>query len=163
MLESLSEKEEKSSPWFIQVSFTGASAPFQAPDRFIKLYEQKQKMKGNIKEKQKSFEENVIRKGMVSAVDEAIGKIMSKLKSSEDWDNTIVIFLSDNGSSAPEGNLPFKGIRGSLQEGGVRVPAFITSPLMDETVQGCIIKNVTHITDIFPTILSLAGSFYNFI
>ena len=79
MLESLSEKEEKSSPWFIQVSFTGASAPFQAPDRFIKLYEQKQKMKGNIKEKQKSFEENVIRKGMVSAVDEAIGKIMSKL------------------------------------------------------------------------------------
>ena len=47
-------------------------AQIQAPEKFIKLYKQQQKMKGNIKEKQKSFEENVIRKGMVSAVDEAI-------------------------------------------------------------------------------------------
>ena len=105
-------------------------APYQAPDRFIKLYDKNQKVKGNKKQKQKLFEENVIRKGMVSAVDEAVGEIMTKLKSSEDWNNTIVIFLSDNGSSVPEANTPFQGIRGSLQEGGVRVPAFISSPLL---------------------------------
>ena len=114
-------------------------------------------MKGNKKQKQKLFEENVIRKGMVSAVDEAVGEIMTKLKSSEDWNNTIVIFLSDNGSSVPEANTPFQGIRGSLQEGGVRVPAFISSPLLDKSTRGSIVKDMTHITDVFPTILSLTG------
>ena len=97
---------------------------------------------------------------MVTAVDEAVGEIMSKLKSSEDWNNTIVIFLSDNGSSVPEANIPFPGTRGSLQEGGVRVPAFISSPLLEDSSRGSIVKDMTHITDIFPTILSLSGIHY---
>ena len=99
----------------------------------------------------------MIRKAMISAMDEAVGEIISRLKESEDWENTVVIFLSDNGSSVRSANLPFRGGRGSPLEGGVRVPAVVVSPLLREEVRGRPLPHVIHITDIAPTILRLAG------
>ena len=103
------------------------------------------------------FEEIIVRKAMVSAMDEAVGDIISGLKESGAWENTVVVFLSDNGSNVPEGNLPFQGKRGTVKEGGVRVPALVVSPLLDEEVRGETLQHMVHITDITPTILTLAG------
>ena len=93
---------------------------------------------------------------MITAADETIGNIINKLKMSPAWERTVVIFLSDNGSPVISANHPFRGLRGMLQEGAVRVPAFITSPKINVT--GRRIDNMIHMTDIFPTVLDLAGN-----
>ena len=142
-------------PWYVQVSLTGAGSPYQVPDKYISHYD-----KGKLKHKldKKLYEETVVRKGMVTAADEAIGKIIDKLQETDDWANTVVVFLSDNGSASEEGNKPFSGTKGTLGEGGVRVPALVSSPLLSSDVRGTKVYDLTHITDIFPTLLHLAGN-----
>ena len=109
------------------------------------------------------FEEKVVRRAMVSAMDKAVGDILTGLRQSKDWENTVVIFLSDNGSSVKEGNLPFRGGRGSPLEGGVRVPALVTSPLLREEARGKVVSEMVHITDLMPTILHLAGQIFSLV
>ena len=99
----------------------------------------------------------MVRKAMISAMDEAVGEIVTRLKKSEDWEKTVILFLSDNGSSVLSGNSPFRGGRGSPLEGGVRVPALVASPLLAEEVRGQTLSHMVHITDLAPTLLSLAG------
>ena len=106
---------------------------------------------------QEEFEEKVVRPAMISAMDKAVGDILSRLRQSKDWENTVVVFLSDNGSPVREGNLPFRGGRGTPLEGGVRVPALVASPLLRQEARGQRLTEMVHITDILPTILHLAG------
>jgi len=148
----LDKLDEKNQPWYLQVAFTAARAPFQAPDRFMEMYDKRKHGKFAKIE----FDLESVRKGMVSAVDEAIGEIVAKLKNTGKYNNTIIIFSSDNGSADSNANLPFKGVRGHLTEGAVRVPAFVHSPLLGVSRQGTRSEEMVHITDWFPTILSLA-------
>ena len=149
--EKIEELETSDKPWLLQVSFTSSSPSYQAPDSFMELYDNQTSYS------KEEFEEKVVRRAMVSAMDKAVGDIISKLRESKDWENTVVIFLSDNGSSVKEGNLPFRGGRGSPLEGGVRVPALVVSPLLREEARGSRLTEMVHMTDILPTILHLAG------
>jgi arylsulfatase B len=68
--------------------------------------------------------------GMVTAMDDMIGNITKELKNSGLYDNSVIIFFSDNGGSDNGGasNLPLKGDKGTFYEGGIRTPAFIHAP-----------------------------------
>ena len=101
-----------------------------------------------------------IRRAMITAVDDAVARIVQKLQDTGTYNNTVIIFLSDNGSPMPGSgaNQPFRGMRGTLEEGGVRVPAFISSPLLIPESRGSRVKEMVHVTDILPTILSLASA-----
>ena len=160
---SNSDKDtERKSPWYLQVSFTGAAAPFQVPEKYMSMYEGQEVGKKNRKRKlsKERNEEFKIRRAMITAVDDAVGKIIRKLKETGNFNNTVIIFLSDNGSPSPGSgaNLPFRGMRGTLEEGGVRVPALISSPLLPLDNRGVRVEEMVHVTDILPTILSLAGA-----
>ncbi len=93
--------------------------------------------------------------GMVDNMDENIGRILRKLDELALSDNTIVIFLSDNGPNTERYNGDMKGIKASVDEGGSRVPFFIRWP-------GKIRANIrvepiaAHI-DLLPTLVELAG------
>ena len=103
------------------------------------------------------FKKKVLRRAMISAMDKSVGDIISGLRQSKDWENTVVIFLSDNGSSVKEGKLQFRGGRGTPLEGGLRAPALVASPLLREEARGEVVSEMVHITDLMPTILHLAG------
>lgn len=88
----------------------------------------------------------------LNKLDDAIGKLMAKLKQSQLDDNTIVVFISDNGGSPRTyaDNTPLKGNKYILEEGGIRVPLvlsgegyFPSNKVYESTVSG---------TDIFPTL-----------
>ena len=73
--------------------------------------------------------------GMVTAMDDIIGNLTHKLADLNLWDNTYLIFVSDNGGNEHQGasNDPLKKGKGTTYEGGTRTPAFVYSPLITKT------------------------------
>lgn len=93
--------------------------------------------------------------GEISGIDMAVGKLRNRLKALNISEETLLWFSSDNGGKFPEGNNgDLRGQKGTLWEGGIRVPALIEWP---GTIEHNISSVPTSTVDIFPTLLELAG------
>lgn len=98
---------------------------------------------------------------MVAALDDSVGNVTAYLKEAGLYDNTIIIFTTDNGGPAHgfdgnyANNFPLRGVKHTLWEGGVRGTSFVHSPLINK--KGRISDKLLHVTDFYPTILKLAG------
>ena len=123
----------------------------------------------------KQRQDNVQFAAMVESVDESLGRVLDKLKSLKLDDNTIVILFSDNGgmSAANFGNpkrvvsptkldrafstsnLPLRGAKGWLYEGGIREPLIIKWPQRGGSGVVCDVPVIS--TDFYPTILEMVG------
>ena len=78
------------------------------------------------------------------------------------YDNSVIVFISDNGArfiSTVEGadkpNYPLKGFKNTIYEGGARVPGFVHSPLLEQP--GRRYQGLLHMVDFLPTLVNLAG------
>ncbi len=94
---------------------------------------------------------------MTFALDRAIGKIIDELKKQGLFENTMIVFLSDNGgaNNNQSSNLPLKGFKGNKYEGGQRIPFFISWP--KGIKGGTKFEGLSSSLDIFPTALTAAG------
>jgi arylsulfatase A len=96
-----------------------------------------------------------IYKEMLEVMDEGIGKIIQTLKKTGQYDNTVLIFLSDNGPNQNGNNGGLRGFKGGPYEGGSRVPAIISYP---NKIKKGAVNNQTILTmDILPTLLDFIG------
>jgi arylsulfatase len=101
---------------------------------------------------------NLYEAGMAQ-LDDIVGSIMKKLDDMGEADNTILVFSTDNGAETftwPDGgNTPFKGQKGTVYEGGFRVPCIVRWPgkVKEGTVQNGMMSGL----DWFPTLLAAAG------
>ncbi|MHC4962393.1 MAG: sulfatase-like hydrolase/transferase, partial [Planctomycetota bacterium] len=105
-------------------------------------------------------QDHAVYAGMVEAMDLAIGKVMDALRANGLDDNTIVMFMSDNGGlstseGSPTSNLPLRAGKGWMYEGGIREPVIIKWPGVTKPASVCS-EPVTS-TDFYPTILEIAG------
>ena len=136
---------DPSRPLFLYVPFNAVHSPHQVPDRYMEPYPN---MKGNRR----------IYAGMLAAMDEAIGEIVAALEAKGLRKNTLIFFCSDNGGPAPgvvTSNGPLRAGKGTLYEGGVRVPAVA---VWDGKIKaGSIVDAALHMVDWYPTLLKLAG------
>ena len=89
--------------------------------------------------------------GMIENIDENIGNVVRSLKEKGVYENTIIIFFSDNGPNGNRWNNDLKDRKGSTNEGGVRVPFFIQWP--KNIKKGLKIKQISSVLDVFPTLL----------
>jgi len=91
---------------------------------------------------------------VLSHLDQQIGRLISHLKATGEYENTLIIFTSDNGPAYQGSPGPFKGGKTDLHEGGIRVPTFFVWPgkikAHNHTFQA------GHFADIFPTIGEIA-------
>jgi arylsulfatase A-like enzyme len=94
--------------------------------------------------------------GALTCMDEAIGALVAALEKSGQRENTLILFLSDNGGSGNGGNAPLRGAKSSMWEGGLRVPFIANWPgklpagrVTDEFLTGL---------EILPTLLAATGA-----
>lgn len=94
---------------------------------------------------------------MVKSLDDGIGRVMEALEDSGQADNTLVVFMSDNGGDYKYGgsNKPFRGQKASLFEGGIRVPCVMKFP--GSIKPGTISNDQVGAIDLFPTFCKMAG------
>ena len=95
--------------------------------------------------------------GMVENMDMNIGLVLKRLEELSLADNTIIIFFSDNGPNTERYNGGMKGRKGSVDEGGVRVPFYIKWP---GKIKPGVSRQLAQDIDIMPTILKLCGIDY---
>ena len=92
----------------------------------------------------------------LSALDAGVGAIVESLRSSGLYDNSVIIFSTDNGGAVPSlSNLPLRGDKEQVYEGGVRGVGWVNSPLLRR--KGRVSERLMYVTDWFSTLLHLAG------
>ena len=141
------------SPFFLYFSLYGVHAPLMEDNRFVEKYK-------NI-----GIENTEIKyASMIESMDYALGIVLDELKKKDILKNTIIVFMSDNGglSAVARGgqkhqhNYPLKSGKGSIYEGGIRVPMIVYSPFHKTNVKE--IDQPVIIEDFFPSILELTNS-----
>lgn len=139
-------------PFFLYMSHYAVHVPFAVDPRFYQAYRD-----------QGLDHTEAMYAAMIEGMDKSLGDIRAHLERHGLSDNTIVLFMSDNGGLSAHGrggqahthNLPLSSGKGSAHEGGVRVPMIAHWPGI--TKAGSICTQPVIIEDFFPTILEMAG------
>jgi arylsulfatase A-like enzyme len=152
------ERHDGARPLLLVLSFTAPAAPFGAPKEFVDQY----------RELAEPAQRNYA--AAVSALDQAVGDVLTALVHRQMLDNTLIVFHSDNGGALPTkyptgdadvrdfaaDNGIYREGKGSLYEGGVRVVAVISWP--GKIRPGSTVVQFLHVSDMYATILRLAGA-----
>jgi len=161
----ISKAKEEGKPFFLNMAHYAVHAPFYSDPRFAEHYKNSGKS-----ETVQAFAT------LVEGIDKSLGDIIQHVKDVGLGENTLILFLGDNGSDAPlpieddySSSSPLKGKKGNHWEGGMRVP-FIASWITPNNKTSCqvkmpILRNAVQeqlgtIMDIFPTLCQISNVKY---
>lgn len=132
--------------FFCYLSYNTPHSPYQVPDKYFDKFKSK-----GIDDTLAAFY------GMCENIDDNVGRLLAHLESLELADDTIVIFLTDNGGTVgvKTYNAGMLGGKTSVHEGGSRVPLFVRWP--SANWQPHVVKPIVSHIDLFPTLLDLCG------
>ncbi|XP_064099097.1 arylsulfatase B-like [Macrobrachium nipponense] len=144
--EEIVRSRDPKDPLFMYLAFQSAHSPLQVPQEYEDVY----KHIGN--------KDRRVKLGMITAMDEGIGRLVKALKETGHYENSVIIFTTDNGGAIryAGSNWPLRGEKDSLWEGGMRGPAMVHSPYLRNA--GSVTNQLLHVTDWYSTILNIAGS-----
>lgn len=173
------ENQSSGKPFFLNLWYYLVHTPLEAPAHLIEKYEKKARALGLDKVEplvvgepfatsdkegkrvvRRVVQSHTVYAAMVQAMDDNIGRLIQALKSEGLWDDTAILFTSDNGGLAtaegsPTSNLPLEEGKGWMYEGGVREPLIVRYPGVTEPDSFCEVPVTS--TDFYPTILEIAG------
>lgn len=140
-------EKHKTEPWFLYLPFNAQHAPLQAPQRYLDRFA------GIQDEHRRLFA------AVMSAMDDAVGRVLDKVRALGQEENTLVFFISDNGGPEDAGastNGPLRGFKTNTFEGGIRVPFLVqwkgTIPA------GRLFHHPVTNLDVVPTVMAASGS-----
>jgi arylsulfatase A-like enzyme len=136
----------KKKPFYLYMSHYAVHAPWEKDDRFYQKY-----IDAGLKPSEATLA------SMLEGMDKSLGDLMAAFDRLGVADNTILLFMSDNGSpSQCPPNLPLRGHKVSPYEGGIREPMIVKWPGV--TKPGTVCREPVVIEDFFPTLLEMAGA-----
>lgn len=148
-------EENQNKPFFLYLATNAPHSPYHVPEKYYRMYEDEE----GLLEQQKRFY------GMITNIDDNFGRLDRKLQDLGIAENTILIFMTDNGTAAgiseKDGtiygyNAGMRGSKGSEYDGGHRVPFVIRWPDGGLSSSRDIDQLLAHI-DVLPTLVELAG------
>jgi arylsulfatase A-like enzyme len=138
--------KHRKGPWFLYLPFNAQHAPLEAPQKYLDRFT-------HIKdEKRRTFA------AMMSAMDDAVGRVLAKIRELGQEEDTLIVFLSDNGGPTMQTsslNGPLRGFKATTLEGGVRVP--FCMQWKGKLPAGKVYDHPIIQLDMLPTCLSAAG------
>ncbi len=144
-------------PFFLCFWHYSVHAPYQAKEDLVDDYVDRRDPRGQ--------QANPVMAAMIKSMDDSLGRLLDKLDELELTEDTILLFFSDNGGNmydrvapgqwTPTNNAPLRSGKGSIYEGGVRVPMMVRWPGVVRP--GTVSQEIVSSVDFYPTILEMAG------
>ena len=152
--------EHRDEPFFAYLPFNCPHGPYQVAEKYSKPYDDLKMKPGDFPSmghKRPNVPKNTAAVfGMVKNIDENVGRILDRLEDLKLSDDTIVIFLTDNGPNGARYDAGMKAHKGSVYEGGIRTAFFVRWPgILDP---GRKVKQVAAHVDVVPTLLEACGA-----
>jgi arylsulfatase len=156
-------EKNSQSPFFCYLSFNAPHTPLQVPDKYYQRYKNIDPSAGfenderpfpKMSEKDKEDARKVY--AMVSCIDDNLGKLFAKLEEMKIADNTIVIFMTDNGPQQTRYVAGMRGLKSSVYRGGVRVPFYLRYPAKYKGNKD--IETTSAHIDILPTLAEICNA-----
>jgi arylsulfatase A-like enzyme len=137
-------RANRDKPFFAYVPYNAPHTPYQVPDRYFDKYA----ARGFGPADARIY-------GMIENLDDNLARLLKTLDELKLAEDTVVIFLGDNGPNGNRYNGGMAGAKGSNSEGGCRVPCFVRWP--GHIKPGTVIKQIAAHMDILPTVAAIAG------
>ena len=147
-IEYIKSKKNSNKPFFLYLAYNAPHFPVQPPKNYLEKVIKREKDIDSVRANLVAFIEHM---------DYGIGRVINSLKETNQFENTLIIFTSDNGGHNPSkaNNGPLRDGKQSVYEGGLKVPTVLS---WEKNIKKNISSNKTILTmDLYPTILEIAG------
>ena len=146
-IEYLNKKSTNKEPFFLFLTYNAPHDPVQPPTVWLDKIKHREPMVSLKRQKLIA---------LIEHLDYNIGKVITQLKQQNLYDNTIIIFTSDNGGALQYGasNWPLSGGKGDLLEGGIKIPCIVKLPYQTSAIKS---DEKFLLMDFYPTLIKLAG------
>lgn len=165
--------DHKDEPFLAYLSFYSVHTPLMGRPDLVAKYKQRaakisgdefaseEQVHGQSPRQVRVLQKHAVYAAMVEAMDEAVGVVLQQLEDSGVANNTVVVFTSDNGGlstseGSPTSNLPLRGGKGWVYEGGIREPWIIRYPGV--TTPASVSSEPICSIDLYPTVAAIAGA-----
>lgn len=148
-MEYIREQQKKQDPYFLYLAYNAPHTPLQPPTEWLEKVQSREK---GIHERRAKLV------ALIEHMDSEIGRLYEMLEKTNQLENTVIIFASDNGGDTHANNGPVRGQKGEMFEGGIRVAAGV---YWKGQFKPAVTENFAMLSDIFPTVCELTGSAYS--
>lgn len=148
-------RQESSQPLFLLLAYNTPHSPMQVPDRWWDRHADQELAQRGTQSGREDVQHTRAALAMVENLDWNVGRLLKQLDESQQAENTIVVYFSDNGPNGHRYTDGLRGVKGSTDEGGVRSPLFIRWP--GKIVADSRFALPAAAIDLAPTLCDLAG------
>jgi arylsulfatase A-like enzyme len=145
-------RQNRDRPFFLYVPFNAPHSASSLEDKTVQAPPQYISRFSHLKMK----ETRIKYLACLACMDDAVGEILSTLRNEGLEENTLVVFMSDNGGSGPSRNTPLSGTKSTMYEGGIRVPMIARWP--GRLPAGAVNHEFLTALEIFPTFIHATGA-----
>ena len=141
-------RDQSDQPWFLYLAYNAPHTPIQPPAEWLAKVKQRQP---EITDRRAKLV------ALIEHMDDGIGKVLQKLRDTDQYEQTLIVFTSDNGGQINVGanNGPLRDGKQSMYEGGLRIPGCLRVP--GRTKPGSSTEEVCATMDFLPTIVEAVG------
>lgn len=145
-------------PFFVYLPYNTPHSPMQVPDEWFEKFDGNDLALRGINPHREDVQKTRAALAMVENIDWNVGRVMETLSALSLEENTIVMYMTDNGPNGNRWNGGMKGNKGSTNEGGVRSPFYMQ--WINRIQPGTEIEHIAANIDLFPTLIDFAGIEY---